>query len=195
MQFPAWLGEVYAKLFSKFGWQPPAAEVCAAIQDDDPVLFFYHEGSLAIKGDVPEEDYTIPLNNAGKVVREGSDVTIVAIQQMNKKAAKAAKALAKEGIEAEIIDPRVLIPFDKETLFKSVRKTGRLVIVHEAPIRGGIGGEIAAMAAESCFEDLKATVKRIGSLNYPIPSGPMEEFIFPQVDDIINAVKEVCGKN
>lgn len=161
----------------------------ASIQDNDPVLFLWYEGDLELKGEVPDEDYIIPLNNAGTVVREGTDVTLLAIQHERFKAEKAAKILEKEGISVEIIDPRVLVPLDKELIFNSVRKTNRLVIVHEAPTRGGFGGEITALVQESCFSDLKAPIKRVGSLNMPVPAGIAEDFVYPTVEKIVDAVK------
>lgn len=163
----------------------------ASIQDNDPVLFLWYEGDLELKGEVPDEEYIIPLNNAGTIVREGTDVTIVAIQHERFKAEKAAKALEKEGISAEIIDPRVLVPLDTEIIINSVKKTGRLVIVHEAPTRGGFGGEIAAIVQEACFEELKAPIKRVGSLNTPVPAGIAEDFVYPTKEKIIAAVKSI----
>ena len=162
----------------------------ASIRDNDPVLFLYHEGSLGKKGEV-DEDIVIPISNAAKVVREGKDVTIVALQSMVPVAVKAAKQLEKEGIDAEIIDPRVIIPLDEEAIIKSVKKTGRVLIVHEAHTRGGFGGEIAAIIADKCFRDLKAPVKRLGSLNTPIPAGFAEYLMVPHTDDIVSSVKEI----
>jgi len=166
----------------------------ASIRDNDPVLFLYHEGSLGKKFEVSDGDIYIPLNKAGKVVQEGNDVTIIAIQSMVPLAVEAAEDLAKEGISAEVIDPRVLIPFDMETVKKSVKKTGRVVIVHEAPKRGGYGGEIAARIAEECFSDLKAPIARIGALNSPIASGFAETFMMPHTEDIVAKAKEIVGK-
>lgn len=162
----------------------------SAIRDDDPVLFLYHEGSLGKKGEV-DEDCVIPINNAAKVVKEGTDVTIVAIQSMVPVAEEAAAKLEEEGISVEIIDPRVLVPLDEAAICKSVSKTGRLVVVHEAPVRGGFGGEIASIVADKCFADLKAPVKRVGSLNSPIPAGFAEYYMVPHADKIMDAVKEV----
>lgn len=161
----------------------------SSIQDKDPVLYLYHEGSLGVKGEVNCED-PIPLTNAGKVVREGTDVTILAVQSMVPVSLKAAEELEKDGISVEIIDPRVLIPFDKETLIKSVQKTGRLVITHEAPKRGGVGGEIAAIASEFCFDALKAPIIRVAGMNCPIGPGLHEYYLAPHVDDIVNGVKQ-----
>lgn len=165
----------------------------SSIQDKDPVLYLYHEGSLGVKGVVNSEE-PIPLTNAGKVVREGSDITVLAVQGMVPVALKAAEELEKEGISVEIIDPRVLIPFDTNTLVKSVAKTGRLLITHEAPKRGGIGGEIAAIASEFCFDSLKAPILRIAGKNIPIGPGPHEYYLAPHIEDIIAGIKQTLGK-
>lgn len=162
----------------------------ASIRDDDPVLFLYHEGSLGVKGAVDDDCY-IPLNNAAKIVREGSDVTIVALQSMVPIAEDAAAKLEEEGISAEVIDPRVIIPLDEKTICKSVAKTGRCVIVHEAHTRGGFGGEIAAILADKSYNDLKAPIKRVGALNTPIPAGHAEYLMVPHAEDIIDAVKKI----
>lgn len=163
----------------------------AAIRDDDPVVLLYHEGSLGVKGEVPEDDYVIPLNNAAKIINEGTDVTLVAIQSMVPLAEKAVAELEKEGISVELIDPRVLIPLDEEKIINSVKKTGRLVIVHESHVRGGFGGEIAAVVAENCGDKLKSRIKRVGALNSPIASGFSESLMLPHVEDIVEAVKSV----
>lgn len=161
-----------------------------AIRDDDPVLFLEHKACLFTKGDVPEEEYTIPFGEA-KIVRTGSDVTIVAVQKMVLDSLAAAEELQKEGISAEVIDPRTLIPLDKKTIFASVKKTGRVVIAHESPTRGGIGGEISALISENCFASLKAPIKRVGAANSPLPFGSQETFLLPNKDDIISAVKAI----
>ena len=161
----------------------------ASIRDNDPVLLLYHEGSLGKKSEVTE-DSEVTLSNAGRVIKEGNDVTIVAIQSMVPVAEKAVEYFEKENISVEIIDPRVLVPFDEETLYKSIRKTGRLVIIHEAHKRGGFGGEIAALASENCFKYLKAPIQRVGALNAPIPSGYLETYMMPNEEDLIRAVEE-----
>lgn len=161
-----------------------------AIRDDDPVLFLEHKACIFTKGEVPEEEYTVPFGEA-KIVRPGKDVTIVAMQKMVWDSLEAAGELEKEGISVEIIDPRTLIPFDKETVFKSVKKTGKLVIANEAPKRGSVSGEISALVAEYCFKDLKAPIKRVGAANIPIPFGINEAHVLPNKNDIIAAVREV----
>lgn len=162
----------------------------AAIRDNDPVVFLYHEGSLGVKGVVSEDDYIISINNAANVIKQGTDVTLVAVQSMVPLAVKAIETLESEGISVELIDPRVLIPLDEEKIINSVKKTGRLVVAHEAPVRGGFGGEIAAVAAENCGHLLKAPIKRVGSLNSPIAAGYAEYYMVPHIEDIVAAVKE-----
>lgn len=161
-----------------------------AIRDNDPVLFIEHKALLGLKGEVPEGEYTIPLGQA-KVVKEGKDVTIIALQALVYQALEAAAVLAKEGIDAEIIDPRSLIPLDKKTIGESVGKTGRVVIVHEAPKRGGFGGEIGATIAEEFFSCLKAPIKRLGAANIPLPFGMPEQYCLPNKDTIIKSVQEI----
>ncbi|MFZ5974243.1 MAG: alpha-ketoacid dehydrogenase subunit beta [Bacillota bacterium] len=161
-----------------------------AIRDNDPVLFLEHKAMYGIKGPVPEEEYTIPLGEA-KIVREGKDVTIIAIQGMVYQAMEAAEELAKEGIDAEIVDPRTLIPLDKKAIGKSVQKTGRVVIAHEAPRRGGVGGEISAVISELYFDSLKAPIMRVGAANCPLPFGMPEQYCLPNKGHVISAVKEL----
>lgn len=163
----------------------------AAMDDDNPVVFYEHKLLYRTSGHVPEEQYSIPLGKAD-VKREGTDVTIVATAIMVHKALEAAAELEKEGISVEIVDPRTIVPLDEETIIKSVKKTGRLIVVHEAVKRGGIGGEIASMIAESeAFDYLDAPIKRLGGLAVPIPYNPtLEKAAIPQVPDIITAVRE-----
>jgi acetoin:2,6-dichlorophenolindophenol oxidoreductase subunit beta len=163
----------------------------AAMDDDNPVIFYEHKLLYRTQCDVPEEQYSIPLGKAD-VKRKGKDVTIVATAIMVHKALEAAAELEKEGIDVEIVDPRTLVPLDEETIVESVKKTGRLIVVHEAVKRGGFGGEIASMIAESeAFDYLDAPIKRLGGLAVPVPYNPtLEKAVIPQVPDIIEAVKE-----
>ncbi len=163
----------------------------AAMDDDNPVIFYEHKLLYKTSGVVPEEQYSIPLGKAD-IKREGTDVTIVATAIMVHKSLEAAAELEKEGISVEVVDPRTLVPLDEETIINSVKKTGRLIVVHEAVKRGGIGGEIASMIAESeAFDYLDAPIKRLGGLAIPIPYNPtLEKAAIPQVADIIAAVKE-----
>lgn len=161
-----------------------------AVRDEDPILYLEHKALLGNKGEVPEGDYTIPLGKA-KVVREGKDITIVAYQVMLYKALEAAAELEKEGISVEIIDPRSLFPLDVKTIAESVNKTGRALIVHEHPKRGGIGGEITSVIIENCFKQLKAPVKSIGAANTPLPFGMAEQHCLPTATTIVSGVKEI----
>ena len=164
----------------------------SAIRDDDPVIFFEHKLLYSMEGEVPEEEYTIPLGSAD-VKREGTDVTVVATSLMVNKALSAAELLKDKGISAEVLDLRSLVPLDKEAIFGSVRKTGRLVIVHEAGKRGGSGAEISAIVSESIFDSLKAPVKRVAAPDVPIPySCVLEKEYLPNEEKIINTVIEIC---
>ncbi|MBD3859679.1 alpha-ketoacid dehydrogenase subunit beta [Bacillus sp. 28A-2] len=164
----------------------------AAMDDDNPVIFYEHKLLYKTISEVPEEQYSIPLGKAD-VKRSGKDVTIVATAIMVHKALEAAKELEAEGIDVEIIDPRTLVPLDEETIIESVKKTGKCIVVHEAVKRGGYGGEIASMIAESeAFDYLDAPIKRLGGLAVPIPYNPtLEKAVIPQVPDIIEAAKEL----
>lgn len=161
-----------------------------AIRGEDPVLFFEHKMLYAVRGPVPEDpDFTVPFG-AANVVRPGRDVTIIAIGGMLAKALAAADALTQEGIEAEVIDPRTLVPLDKEALIRSLAKTGRVVIVHEAHKRAGPGAEIAAVLAEEAVEYLDGPIVRVAAKNVPIPYSPvLEEEVLPGVEDILAAVR------
>ncbi|MEI4789570.1 alpha-ketoacid dehydrogenase subunit beta [Bacillus sp. FJAT-53060] len=164
----------------------------AAMDDDNPVIFYEHKLLYKTISEVPEEKYSIPLGKAD-VKRSGKDVTIVATAIMVHKALEAAKELEAEGIDVEIIDPRTLVPLDEETIIESVKKTGKCIVVHEAVKRGGYAGEIASMIAESeAFDYLDAPIKRLGGLAVPIPYNPtLEKAVIPQVPDIIEAAKEL----
>jgi pyruvate/2-oxoglutarate/acetoin dehydrogenase E1 component len=166
-----------------------------AIRDDNPVMFIEHKLLYATKGFIPDGEYLIPFGQAD-IKRKGKDVTIVAISYMVTKALKAADRLAKEGIEAEVIDLRTLVPLDLETLLQSVRRTNRLVIIHEGCRRGGIGAEISSLIQEEAFDFLDAPIQRVGALNVPIPySEPLEQAVIPGEEDIIKAVKKVLGRS
>ena len=166
----------------------------SAIRDDNPVIFVEHKLLYKTKGPVPEEEYTIPLGVAD-VKREGSDVTIVATSIMVRRALAAAEKLAQEGIEAEVIDPRTLKPLDTETIISSVMKTGRALIVHEAPKTCGFGAEVSARITEGeAFFYLDAPVRRLAGMDVPIPYNPkLERGVVPQEEDIIKAVRELVS--
>jgi len=165
----------------------------SAIRSDDPVVFFEHKKLVlgGVEGEVPEEEYTIPFGEA--VVRKpGKDATVVAFGFMVYEALNAAQELAKEGIDIEIIDPRTIVPLDKDAIFESVEKTGRLVTVEEGRIRGGLGAEIAALASGDYFSLLKAPVQRVAAPMVPIPGSPvLEDLYLPNKDSIARAVKRV----
>lgn len=165
----------------------------ASIRDDDPVLFIEHKMLLRVKGEVPEEEYLVPLGKAD-VKRHGKDVTVVATGKMVHEALEAASRLSREGIEVEVIDPRSLNPLDLETILESVKKTGRLVVVHEAVKFCGFGAEIAAAVAEEAIDYLDAPIKRIGAPFTPIPFSPsLEKEYLPDREDIIRTVREVVS--
>ena len=164
-----------------------------AIRDDNPVMVFEHKALYASKMDVPDDpDFMIPFGVAD-VKREGTDVTIVANLLYVSRALEAAEALAKDGISAEVIDPRTLVPFDKETIINSVKKTGRLVVVHEAHRNAGWGAEVAAMVTEEAFRYLDAAPVRLGTKACPLPFNVnLENAATPQVADIVAACRQVC---
>jgi acetoin:2,6-dichlorophenolindophenol oxidoreductase subunit beta len=161
----------------------------SAIDDPNPVLFYEHHCLYDTTGPVPDGDYKIPLGVAD-VKREGTDVTIVATGLMVHRSLEAAEELSKEGISAEVVDPRTLNPLDIETILRSVRKTRKAVVVHEAPKTGGIGAEISAQIAESAFECLDAPVIRVCGKDTPLPFSPvLEKFVLPQKADIVSAAR------
>jgi pyruvate dehydrogenase E1 component beta subunit len=163
----------------------------AAIRGQDPVLFFEHKMLYAVKGEVPEGDYVVPLGQAA-IRREGTAATIIAIGGVLPNVMEAAERLARQDILVEVIDPRTLVPLDSAALVASVRKTHRAVIVHEAHRRAGPGAEIAALLAEEAIGYLDAPVIRVATRNVPFPYNPaLEQFILPEVDDIVEAVTGV----
>ncbi|MFG6114160.1 alpha-ketoacid dehydrogenase subunit beta [Halobacillus sp. MO56] len=166
----------------------------AAMDDDNPVIFYEHKLLYGQKGEVPEEAYSIPLGKAD-VKREGTDVTLVATSVMVERALQAAEELQKEGLSVEVIDPRTLVPLDKATIIESVKKTGRAVVVYEAVQRGGYGAEIASIINESeAFDYLDAPVTRLGGKEVPIPYNPtLEKHAVPQTNDIKKAIQSVCA--
>ena len=165
----------------------------SSIRDDNPVLFIEHKRLYALKEEIPEEEYTIPLGQAD-IKREGSDVTVVATARMVYEAMTAADKLAADGISIEIVDPRTISPLDKGTILNSVKKTGKVVVAQEAVKTGGVGSEIAAIIAEEALDYLDAPIKRIGAPFTPIPfSKLLEEFYLPSSEDIIRTVKEIIS--
>ena len=162
----------------------------SAIRDDNPVLFIEHKKLYRMRGPVPVEEELIPIGVAD-IKRAGKDVTLVSWSYTVHQCLEAAEKLAQEGVDVEIVDPRTLQPLDMEAIMRSVDKTGRLVIAHEAVTFGGFGAEIAAQVTERAFGSLKHHVVRVGAKFVPQPySEPLETFVLPQVDDIIAAVKQ-----
>ncbi len=167
--------------------------IISAARDDNPVIVCLNKMSLAIQGEVPEGSYSIPLGEAN-VVRQGSNFTIVALGRMLHEALKAAEQLKEFGIDTEVIDPRTLQPFDTATVVNSVRKTHRLLIVHEAVRFGGFGGEIAAQIQEQAFDYLDAPVGRVGAPFSPVPFSPALEAIYvPSADSIVAEARKLLG--
>ena len=164
-----------------------------AIRDDNPVMFFEHKALYASKCDVPDDpDFMLPFGKAD-IKRAGTDVTIVANLLYVSRALEAAEELAKLGISAEVIDPMTLVPFDKETVIESVKKTGRMVVVHEAHRTAGWGAEVAAMVTEEAFRYLDAPPVRLGTKACPLPFNvDLENAATPQVADIVAAARSVC---
>ena len=160
-----------------------------AIREDDPVAYFEDRTILGLRGTVPEEEYTIPFGEAD-VKREGTDVTIVGIGGMVSRALSAADKLAEEGISAEVVDPRTLVPLDKETILSSVAKTGRLVAVDSAHKTCSAASEIAAIVAMEGFWDLKAPIQRLGTANVHVPfSTALEPLMYPTDESIAEAAR------
>ncbi|HWP97806.1 MAG TPA: alpha-ketoacid dehydrogenase subunit beta [Syntrophomonadaceae bacterium] len=161
----------------------------AAIRDDNPVMYIEHKQLLPVPGDVPEGEYAVPLGKAD-IKRVGSDITIVTWSWMLQKCLAAAEELAKRGINVEIVDPRTLVPLDKDAILKSVGKTGKLLIVHEEVKTSGFGGEIAALVAEEGFDYLDAPIARLTPPDTPIPFSPILEGAYlPSEEKIIKAVE------
>jgi pyruvate/2-oxoglutarate/acetoin dehydrogenase E1 component len=165
----------------------------ASIRDNNPVLFMEHKLLYRTKGPVPEGEYTVPLGKA-TVSRSGHALSIIAYSIMVPKAMEAADKLSEEGIEVEVVDLRSLKPLDNGTIIQSVSKTGRVLIVHEAPKTGGFGGEVAAMIANSeAFDFLDAPIRRLCGRDIPIPyNRELERATVPQVEDIISVARELA---
>ena len=177
----------------------------SAIRDPNPVIFFEHKllygskgsrkeaGGMELLGFVPDEQYLIPIGEA-KVVREGRDVTIVANLLMAHKSIQAAKILEESGIDAEVIDVRTLAPLDNASIFRSVEKTGKVVLVEEGNITGGWSAEVAARVADTCIGYLDAPIRRVAAPDTPVPFAPvMENYYIPSLERIVAAAREVCS--
>lgn len=168
----------------------------AAIRDDDPVLFFEHKllyRNPKIKQEVPANDYVVPIGKAA-TRREGTDISIITYGAMVYTALDAAARLEQEGIDAEVIDLRTLAPLDREAILETVRKTNKVIILHEATRTGGLAGEIAAIINEGAFEHLDGPILRVTSIDTPVPyAPPLEEFFLPQVDDVLKAARALAA--
>jgi 2-oxoisovalerate dehydrogenase E1 component beta subunit len=165
----------------------------SAVRDNNPVLFFEHKFLYRrIKEELPEEEYTVPI---GKAVtrREGRDLTILTYAAMSHTSLEAAAELEKEGVEVEVVDLRTLMPLDKDAILASLKKTNKLLVVHEDTKTGGIAGEIASIVCENAFEDLDGPVMRVASLDTPVPYAPtLEEHFLPNVAKVVHAARELA---
>jgi len=168
----------------------------SSIYDDNPVIFFEHRLLYPLKGEVPDELEPIPFGKA-RVMREGSDVTVIAIGRMVPEALQAAtQAEEEEGISVEVIDPRTLLPLDEDTILDSVRKTTRCVTAHEAVTRGGFGAELAAVVQSGAFDYLDAPIERVGAKFAPLAFAPaMEQWAIPHAADVLEAVKRTVARS
>lgn len=168
----------------------------AAIRDDDPVLFFEHKllyRNPKIKQEVPEDDYIVPIGKAA-IRKEGKDLSIITYGAMVYTALDAAEQLKQDGIDVEVLDLRTLLPFDREAIVATVKKTNKVIILHEATRTGGMAGELAAVINEEAFDSLDGPIVRITSIDTPVPySPPLEEFFLPQVDDVVKAARTLAA--
>ena len=166
----------------------------AAIRDPNPVLYFEHKFLYRrIKAVLPQEEFVVPLGKA-EVKRNGRDISVITYGAMVHLALEAADLLSKEGLELEVVDLRTLIPLDKETVYESVRKTSKAILLHEDNKTGGIGAEIAALLAEDCFDCLDGPILRIAPPDTPVPfSTPLEEFFLPKVSDIVAGARKLAA--
>jgi pyruvate dehydrogenase E1 component beta subunit len=166
-----------------------------AIHDDNPIVFFEHRLLYPVKGEVPTEIEPIPLGKA-RTIREGTDVTVIAMGPLVHRALEAAKEAEEDGISVEIIDPRTLQPLDEDALVASVKKTNRVVVAHEAVTRMGFGAEVAAVLQYKAFDYLDAPIERVGAKFAPLAFAPvMEQFIIPHAADVLAAIKRTVGKD
>ncbi|HEY8203812.1 MAG TPA: transketolase C-terminal domain-containing protein, partial [Pyrinomonadaceae bacterium] len=168
----------------------------AAIRDPDPVLYFEHKKLYRLprlREELPEDDYIVEIGRA-RTAREGRDVSVITFGAQVLTALDAAEELEKEGLDVEVIDLRTLSPLDKEAILASVKKTGRALILHEASLTGGIGGEISAIISQEAFEWLDAPVVRVASIDTPVPySPPLEDYYLPQVKDVLEAARKLAA--
>jgi len=166
----------------------------SSIYDDNPVIFFEHRLLYPVKGNVPDEIEPIPLGKA-RTIREGTDVTVIAIGPLVHRSVEAAKRAEEEGISVEVIDPRTLQPLDEAALVASVKKTNRVVVAHEAVTRMGFGAEVAAVLQYQAFDYLDAPIERVGAKFAPLAFAPvMEQFVIPDADDVLAAIRRTVNK-
>ncbi|HXS63006.1 MAG TPA: alpha-ketoacid dehydrogenase subunit beta [Streptosporangiaceae bacterium] len=166
--------------------------MASAIRSDDPVVFFEHKGLFASKGETAPEDYVVPLGQAA-VARPGTDITVVALATTVPMALAAAERLSADGISAEVIDLRCLVPLDMATVLASVQRTSRLLIVEENPYQGGWGGTVASIVADEGFEMLDAPIRRIAAASVPLPfADALEQQVIPTVDSVTDAIRKLC---
>jgi 2-oxoisovalerate dehydrogenase E1 component beta subunit len=164
----------------------------SAIRDNNPVIFFEHKYLYRrIKEDLPQDDYVVPLGKA-RIARPGRDVSIITYAAMVHTAMEAAEILAKEGIDSEILDLRTVSPLDRAAIVDTVKKTNKVIILHEHARTGGLAGEIAAITNEEAFDDLDGPIVRIASLDSPVPfSPPQEEYFLPKVSDVVREARRL----
>jgi 2-oxoisovalerate dehydrogenase E1 component beta subunit len=164
----------------------------ASIRDNNPVIFFEHKFLYRrIKEEIPEDDYIVPLGKA-RVAREGRDISVITYAAMLHVALEAAETLAKEGIELEVVDLRTLSPLDRDAIAQTVKKTNKVIILHEDTKTGGIAGEVAAIINEEAFDDLDGPIVRIAALDTPVPfSPPLEEYFLPKVADVVREARRL----
>jgi pyruvate dehydrogenase E1 component beta subunit len=194
-QLEAWLVHVPGlKVLFPTSPADAAGLLWSAIYDDNPVIVFEHRLLYPVKGEVPEKIEPVPIGKA-RVVREGSDVTVIATGPLVHRALRAAEDAEKDGISVEIVDPRTLQPLDEETLVESVKKTNRAVVAHEAVTRMGFGAEVAAILQEKAFDWLDAPIERVGAKFAPLAFAPvMEQFVIPDANDVLEAILRTVGK-
>jgi acetoin:2,6-dichlorophenolindophenol oxidoreductase subunit beta len=190
----AWFAHIPGiKLVMPFAAADAKGLLTAAIRDQNPVIFMEDTTLYGRPGQVPVGGPIVPIGRA-RTLRDGSDVTIVSWSKMVAVAVAAAGALEKDGIECDVIDLRTLIPFDRDALLESVRRTGRLIVLHEATRTGGFGAEVAAIAAEEAFSSLKGPVRRIAAPDVPIPfSPPLEQFCMPRAEQVVEAARQLMA--
>jgi pyruvate dehydrogenase E1 component beta subunit len=167
----------------------------SAIRDDNPVIFLEHKALYFTRGGVPDGDVTVPLGVA-EIKRTGRDITVVGVHTMVGKALQAAEELAADGIDLEVIDPRTLVPLDEQAIVESVKRTGRLIVTHEAYTRGGYGSEIISRVVEAAFDYLDAPPLRVCARDVPVPySSVLETAALPQVADVVAAARTLMNRD